>query len=74
MNILLRKSQHSDIPFMREMLYEAVFWRPNPNKPSFEEGLALPGVSNALVDWGKRDGDTAVIACVDGTPAGVAWY
>lgn len=27
MNVLLRESQQSDIPFLREMLYEAVFWR-----------------------------------------------
>lgn len=59
---------------MWEMLYEAVFWRPNPNKPSLEEGLADPGVSNALVDWGKRDGDIAVIAFVNSIPAGAAWY
>lgn len=56
------------------MLFEAVFWRPNPNKPSFEEGLSDPGVSNALIDWGKREGDTAVIALVDSIPAGAAWY
>ena len=72
--MLLRTSQHSDMPFMKEMLYEAVFWRPNPNKPSFEEGLAAPGVSNALVDWGERDGDIAVITLVDSIPAGAAWY
>ncbi len=72
--MFLRTSQHSDMSFMKEMLYEAVFWRPNPNKPSFEEGLAAPGVSNALVDWGKRDGDIAVIALVDSSPAGAAWY
>ena len=62
------------MPFMREMLYEAVFWRSSPNKPSFEEGLSDPGVNNALVDWGERKGDTAVIALVDSNPAGAAWY
>jgi len=74
MNIRLRKSKPSDIQFLQEMLYEAVFWRPNPNKFSFEEGLTYPGVSNALADWGARDGDTAVIALCDSTPAGAAWY
>jgi GNAT superfamily N-acetyltransferase len=74
MNIRLRTSEPSDIQFMREMLYEAVFWRPNPNKPSFEEGLTYPGVSNALADWGTRDGDTAVIALCDSTSVGAAWY
>lgn len=59
---------------MREMLYEAVFWRPNPKKPALEEGLANPGVRNALVDWGQRDGDAAVVALLDSTPAGAAWY
>jgi ribosomal protein S18 acetylase RimI-like enzyme len=74
MNILLRESQHSDIPFLKKMLYEAVFWRASVNKPSFEEGLAYPGVSNALTDWGERDGDTAVVATIDSVPVGAAWY
>ncbi|MBN1315329.1 MAG: GNAT family N-acetyltransferase, partial [Anaerolineales bacterium] len=74
MNIELIESQPSDMQFMKEMLYEAVYWRPNLNKPSIEEGLADPGVRNALDDWGERDGDTAVIALVDAKPAGAAWY
>jgi ribosomal protein S18 acetylase RimI-like enzyme len=72
MTIHLRKSKPSDIQFIREMLYEAVFWRPNPNKPSFEEYLTDPSV--ALMDWGEREGDTAVIALVDSIPAGAAWF
>ena len=74
MDILLRKSQHSDIPFLREMLYESVFWRASANKPSFEEGLAYPDVSISLADWGERDGDTAVVALVNSIPVGAAWY
>ena len=74
MKILLRKSQHSDVPFLREMLYEAVFWRASGNKPSFEEGLAYPDVSNSLADWGERDGDTAVIATNNSFPIGASWY
>jgi ribosomal protein S18 acetylase RimI-like enzyme len=74
MNIDLRKSQHADIPFLREMLYEAVFWRDSVNKPSFEEGLAYPDVSKSLADWGNRDGDTAVVATTNSVPVGAAWY
>jgi ribosomal protein S18 acetylase RimI-like enzyme len=74
MDLRLRKSKPSDIQFLREMLYEAVFWRPNPDKPSFEEGLTDPGVNNALVDWGKRDGDATVVALIDSMQAGAAWY
>lgn len=74
MKLLLRESQHSDIPFLREMLYEAVFWRAGANKPSFEQGLAYPEVSKALADWGERDGDVAVVATLNSTPIGAAWY
>lgn len=48
--MLLRDSQHSDIPFLRQMLYEAAFWRASVNKPSFEDGLAYPDVSKSLAD------------------------
>ena len=74
MKLFLRKSQHSDVPFLREMLYEAVFWRATVNKPSFEEGLAYPDVSKSLADWGKRDGDTAVVATINSFPIGASWY
>lgn len=70
----LRQAQHTDIPFLREMLYEAVFWRDNPDKPSFEEGLAYPEVSKILADWGERDGDTAVVATINSIHAGAAWF
>jgi ribosomal protein S18 acetylase RimI-like enzyme len=74
MNIHLRKSQPSDLPFLREMLYEAVFWRDRVNRPSFEEGLAYPEVSKSLADWGERDRDTAVVATSHSIPIGAAWY
>ena len=56
------------------MLYEAVFWRASVTKPSFEEGLAYPDVSKSLADWGKRTGDTAVIATQNSIPVGASWY
>ena len=56
------------------MLYEAVFWRVSDNKPSFEKGLAYPEVSKSLTDWGERDGDTAIVARLNSTPIGAAWY
>ena len=62
------------MPFLKAMLYEAVFWRASANKPSFEEGLAYPDVSKSLADWGERDGDTAVIASLNSIPIAAAWY
>lgn len=74
MRIALRKARPSDLAFLRRMLYEAVFWRTIPNGPSLEEGLAYPDVRKALADWGEREGDTTVVATVDSTTVGAAWY
>jgi len=74
MNLVLRKSRPSDFPFLRNILYEAVFWRASPDRPSLEEGLAYPEVEKALAGWGERDGDIAVVATVDSTPAGACWF
>ena len=69
----LRESQPQDLPFLREMLYEAVFWRPGPDRPSLDDGLAYPEVEKALQDWGERAGDTAVVATVGWIPVGASW-
>ncbi len=76
MTIQLRQSEPSDMPFLREMLYEGVYWRAiaNATNPPFEEGLTPPGVNNALVNWEEREGDIAVVASVDSHLAGAAWY
>ena len=76
MDVFLRRSLRSDISFLRQMLYESVYWRAiaSGTAPPFEEGLADPEVNKSLVDWGEREGDTAVIALVNSVPAGAAWY
>lgn len=76
MLVTLRDAARDDLPFLREMLYEAVYWRsiPRGDNPPFEEGLAVAGVRSALEDWGERDGDTAIIAVIDSIPVGAAWY
>ena len=74
MTVQLRPSQPTDLPFMKEMLYEAVFWRDVENRPSYKEAFTFPGVAKSLADWSERVGDTAVIATLDGTPVGAAWY
>lgn len=76
MDIVLKKAQESDLSFLKKMLYNAVFWRAianNTERPSFEEGIELAGVKEALSGWG-REGDVAVIAFADYKPAGAAWY
>jgi len=34
----------------------------------------LPDTGKSLANWGKREGDTAVVAIVNSTPVGAAWY
>jgi GNAT superfamily N-acetyltransferase len=76
MKIQLRESEISDMPFLREMLYEAVYWRAiaNATNPPFEEGLTALGAGNDFMNWGELEGDIAVVACVDSHRAGAAWY
>ncbi len=54
MNITLRKYQNKDFSFLKEMLYEAVFWRKGPDTPSFEEVLEMPDVQKAIRAMGSR--------------------
>jgi GNAT superfamily N-acetyltransferase len=73
-DLLLRQARLSDMPFMREMLYEAVYWRASATKPSFEYGLAAPSVNNALAGWNDQGSDTGVIAQDGVIQVGAAWY
>ena len=71
MSVRIRSSTSTDVPFLRQMLYEAAYWR-GGNRPDFEVGLSTPEFRKLLADWG-RDGDLAVVA-EDGTePVGAAW-
>ena len=71
-SIIIRKGHHGDLPVLRNMLYEAVYWR-GIERPELEKGLARPEISKLLADWG-RVGDVAVIAQEHCTPLGAAWY
>jgi ribosomal protein S18 acetylase RimI-like enzyme len=76
MEVTLRQSEPSDIPFLREMLFEAVYWRKieSGNAPEFEEAILEPEVGKILADWGNWEGDLAVIAMKDSRPVGAAWF
>ncbi len=62
-----------DDQFLREMLFEAVFWSRGNDRPSLEEGLSYDYTKHILMDFGSRDGDLAVIAQMDGVKAGAAF-
>ena len=71
----IREAYPGDLPFLRAMLYEAAYWRPDAERPDFDIGLQHPELVKWFAAWGKRHGDTAVIAVTqDNTPVGAAWY
>lgn len=72
--ITIRHGTLDDLPFLREMLFEAAYWRPDQVRPNLEQGLDRPDLIHLLADWG-REGDQAVIAVTqDGQRVGAAWY
>jgi len=72
--VLIRPGDRGDIPFLREMLYEAAFWRAGRPRPALEAGLARPELAKLIAGWG-RPGDAAAVAETRaGERAGAAWY
>ena len=70
----IRLADRGDLPFLREMLFEAAFWRPGSPRPPLDEGLARPDLAKLMEAWG-RPGDAAVVAeSRAGELAGAAWY
>jgi GNAT superfamily N-acetyltransferase len=57
------------------MLYEAVCWRPDVQRPPFDEVLSDPAIAKYVEGWGRK-GDAAVIATdtEEGHRVGAAWY
>ena len=71
----IRPAGENDLTFLREMLYEAVNWRGDVDRPGLEAGLAPPELAKILENWGHRAGDAGKIAVSDtGQPIGAAWY
>ena len=69
--VTIRPAAEADLTFLRQMLYEAAYWKGAP-RPDLEGGLAYPVLSKLLAGWG-RAGDRAVVAEAAEEPVGAAW-
>ena len=69
----IRAANENDLAFLQQMLFEAFFWRPDQDRPDYQEFLQDPAFHMVLSGWG-RPGDRAVIAEEGETPVGAAWY
>ena len=65
---MIRPAGPQDVPFMRDMLSHAYYWRVDRVSESGE-----PPVRRYVERWG-RPGDTALIAIHDFQRVGAAWY
>jgi len=73
-SVHIRAGAAGDLAFLREMLFEAAFWRPGAPRPALEAGLARPDLARLLAGWG-RPGDSARIAeSAARERLGAAWY
>ena len=62
---MIRRGDALDVPFLRDMLHHAYYWREDPE--------ANDPVARYVANWG-RPGDAAVIAIEDHRRVGAAWY
>ena len=64
---VVRRGGPQDVRFLRDMLHHAYYWKER------QPGAGPGPVQLYVKAWG-RQGDTAVIALVDGFPVGAAWF
>src|SRR5450631_3785637 len=71
--LVIRRTRPDDAQFLREMLFEAAYWRTSKPRPTLEEGLARPDLQKVLAGWG-RPGDLGMVATDGhGERIGAAW-
>lgn len=71
MKITFKKAVAGDYPFLREMMYEALYV-PEGEKPYAKTVIDLPEIARYIERWGRR-GDVGVIALDGDRPIGAAW-
>ena len=69
----VRDLRADEMPFLEQMLYVALAWRPDVELPPREWLLAHPQVVVFHAGWG-RAGDVGLVAEEGGEPVGLAWY
>jgi ribosomal protein S18 acetylase RimI-like enzyme len=69
--MIFRRIEITDYPFLREMLYEALFVPPGA-QPYPRSIIDIPEISKYLDGWGKS-GDFGLITEIDHNPVGAIW-
>lgn len=69
----IRELTSDDLPFLREMLYAALAWRPSPELPPFETVIDHPQLAIFHAGWG-REGDAGLVAEEGDRRIGAVWW
>ena len=70
----IRELRADEVSFLEDMLYAAITWNPQRRLPLPKaELLQLPQLTIFHEGWG-REGDTALVAELDGRRVGLVWY
>jgi GNAT superfamily N-acetyltransferase len=69
--ISIRTATTADEPFLRDMLYEAIFV-PDGSTPLPRAVVDTPALAHYVDGYG-RPGDRGLVACTDADPIGAAW-
>jgi ribosomal protein S18 acetylase RimI-like enzyme len=69
----LRSAKPDDVQLLRELLFEAAFWRSDVARPPIDEALARPELARYVEGFG-RPGDFDIVAEDGAEPLGAAWW
>ena len=72
MSIEIRPLAPEEIPFLEEMMYEALFVRPGAS-PFPRDILKRPELAKYIADWGSHPYDQAIVALSNDQLAGAVW-
>ena len=70
----IRTARSGDLPLLREMLFEAAFWRAGAPRPALDAGLARADLAKLLEAWGRPGDDAVVAVSPTGIGVGAAWF
>ncbi|MEL6659757.1 MAG: GNAT family N-acetyltransferase [Bacteroidota bacterium] len=72
MSIEIRPLDPEEIPFVKEMMYEALFVRPG-QAPFPRDILERPELAKYIADWGRHSYDQAIVALSREQLVGAVW-
>jgi len=71
--MIIRQGTTEDVPFLKEMLFEAIFWNKDVERPNIDDFFKNQIINKQIENWG-RYGDRSLISEKADNRIGIAWY